>query len=88
MKPKVNEYREVIGTLGDIEFKLRPPTNRDLIFIESLALEVTSNIEKQLRIFALLSELNYEVLLDLPGESTEVMTVALELFPVFRQKNK
>lgn len=88
--PKVNEYRQVEGSLpgGDkaIGYTLRPPTNRDLITIESIAKESSSHIESQLRIFSLLSGLKYEVLLDLDAESVEVMAAALELFPVFRNK--
>src|SRR5574338_1409049 len=88
--PKVNEYRQVEGSLpgGDkaMGYTLRPPTNRDLITIESIAKESSSNIESQLRIFSLLSWLKYETLLDLDAESVEVMAAALELFPVFRNK--
>lgn len=86
-QPKVNEQRQVVGKLpGGLSYTLRPPTNRDLIAIEAMALEAASNVEKQLKVFCQLSEpkLSYDTLLDLDAESTEVMSQALELFPVFR----
>lgn len=85
--PKVNEQRQVVGTLpGGVDYCLRPPTNRDLIAIESWASQQGSNIEKQLRIFSHLTvpTISYETLIDLDAESMEVMAKALELFPVFR----
>jgi hypothetical protein len=85
-QPKVNEKRQVVGVLpGGVEYCLRPPTNRDLIAIEQWALESGSNIDKQLHIFSHLTSprISYEVLLDLEGESMEVMGAALDLFPVF-----
>ena len=85
-QPKVNEKRQVVGTLPDgVDYCLRPPTNRDLIAIEQWAKEQGSNVEKQLRIFSHLTvpKLSYETLLDMDAESMEVMGQALDLFPVF-----
>lgn len=87
--PKVNENRQVVGTLpGGLTYCLRPPTNRDLIAIEQLALETASNVEKQLKVFCQLSEpkIPFNDLLDSDAESMEVMGQALQLFPVFRDR--
>ena len=88
-QPKVNEKRQVVGVLpGGIEYCLRPPTNRDLITIEQYTNDAGSNIEKQLRIFSALTlpRISYETLIDLDAESVEVMSMSLELFPVFGKK--
>lgn len=88
-QPKVNEKRYVVGTLpGGLTYALRPPTNRDLIAIEHLALETSSNVEKQLKVICQLSEpqIGYDTLLDADAESMEVLGKALELFSVFRNR--